>query len=45
MHHFAFLRTPKLLQHKKKDEDDLGDSNVATRGDWWQGTRQSRKLM
>ncbi|KAG1365820.1 hypothetical protein COCNU_12G008200 [Cocos nucifera] len=24
--------------YKKKDDDDLGDSNVATRGDWWQGS-------
>ncbi|XP_008801355.2 uncharacterized protein LOC103715493 [Phoenix dactylifera] len=23
---------------KAKDEDNLGDSDVATRGDWWQGS-------
>ncbi|XP_008785484.1 uncharacterized protein LOC103704108 isoform X2 [Phoenix dactylifera] len=24
--------------YKNNGEDDLGDSNVATRGDWWQGS-------
>ncbi|XP_010923253.2 uncharacterized protein [Elaeis guineensis] len=24
--------------YKNNDDDDLGDSNVATRGDWWQGS-------
>ncbi|KAG1337809.1 hypothetical protein COCNU_04G001150 [Cocos nucifera] len=24
--------------YKNNNDDDLGDSNVATRGDWWQGS-------